>query len=196
VTKEVNMSVRILLASLLALSLAAQEPGPAGPRGPMPGPGMAGRAKAAENMAFMAKHLNLSDQQKTQMKEIHQKHREGIQTRQKAAMEAREALRKSAQDPAASTDTLRKLHQAAADRQFDLMLERRSVKLETRALMTPEQRAEADRLRSFAEERRQFRMEHMRKTLQRRPEGRGPGGRGPGGGGPGMGAEALEDIPG
>lgn len=177
------MSARILLASLLALSLAAQE------AGPMPGRAMARRAKAGEQMAFMAHHLKLSEQQKAQMKEIHQKHREAIQTKQKAAMEAREALRKVAQDPAASTEQLRKLHQSAADRQFEVMLEHRTVKLEARALMTPEQRTEADRLRALGEERRQFRQEHMRKTMDRRP-----GGRGMGKGGPGMGAEALDDL--
>lgn len=172
------MSTRILLASLVALSLAAQQaPPPAGPMGRL--------ARAGERLAFLAHHLKLSDAQRTQMKEIHQKHQGAIQPKQKAAMEAREALRKAAQDLSASPDQLRKFHQAVADRQFDLMMERRAVKLETRAILTPEQRAEADRMQALGEEHRQFRMERVRKAMERRQgrPGMGPGGRGAGPGG-------------
>lgn len=176
------MSTRILLASLLSLALVGQPaPPPDGPRGPVP---MGPRARAAENAAFLAHHLKLSEAQRTQVKELHQRHRESIQGKQKSAGEAREALRKAAQDPATSADHLRRLHQAAADRQFEVMLERRAVRLESRALLTPEQRAEADRLQALGESRRQFRMERMRRAFQNRPGlGRGPmgPGRGPGG---------------
>ena len=174
------MSTRILLASLVALSLAAQQAPPPRPAGPM------GRmAQAGERLAFLAHHLKLSEAQRTQIKEIHQKHQGAIQPKQKAAMEARESFRKATQDLSTSPDQLRKLHQAVADRQFDLMMERRSVKLETRAILTPDQRAEADRMQALGEEHRQFRAERMRKAMERRqgPPGMGPGGRGAGPGG-------------
>ena len=177
------MSTRILLASLMALSLAAQQ---APPPGPPRGAGPMGRpAQAGERLAFLAHHLKLSEAQKAQVKEIHQKHQGVIQPKQKAAMEARETFRKAAQDTAASPEQLRKLHQAVADRQFDLMMERRAVKLEVRAVLTPEQRAEADRMQALGEEHRQFRMERMRKAMERRQgrPGMGPGGRGAGPGG-------------
>ena len=187
------MSVRILLASALALSLTAQQPPPPGPQGPQGRrPAMARVARAGERMAFMAHHLKLNPQQRTQMKEIHQKHREAIQAKQKTATAAREAFRKAAQDPAGSPDQLKTLHQAAADRQFEVLMEHRAVKLEARALLTPEQKAEADRLRALGEERRQFRMERMRSAManrQGRP-GRRPGG--PEGPGPAKGQEEQE----
>jgi Spy/CpxP family protein refolding chaperone len=193
------MSARILAASLLALSLAAQPALPQGPQGPRPGGPMAGGpmaggpmarlAQAGEQAAFMAHHLKLSDPQKAQIKDIHQKHRDAIKSNQKVAMEAREAFRKAAQDPSTSPDQLRKLHQIVADRQFDQLLERRAMRLDTRAVLTPEQRTEADRLQALGEERRQFRMERMRKALERglgRPGmGQGGPGRGMGTGGPG-----------
>jgi Spy/CpxP family protein refolding chaperone len=145
-------------------------------------------ARAGERAAFMAHHLKLTESQRAQFKEIHQKHRDTLQAKQKAAGEAREAFRKAAQDPAGSVDQLRRLHQAAADRQFEVMMEHRAVKLETRSLLTPEQRAEADRMQALGEEHRQFRMERMRKAMQHRPgrPGMGPGVPGRGPGGPGM----------
>lgn len=172
------MSIRILLASLLAMTLAAQQP-------PPPGPGAGRMARAGERMAFLAHHLKLSEAQRAQFKEIHQKHRDTLQAKQKAAGEARESFRKAAQDPAGNVDQLRRLHQTVADRQFEVMLEHRAVKLETRSLLTPEQRAEADRMQALGEEHRQFRMERMRKAMHNRQgrPGMGPAGRGPGGAG-------------
>ena len=179
------MSVRTLLASVIALGLAAQPappppqggPGPQGPRAPR-------IRAAAENLAFLAHHLKLTEAQRTQIKAIHTKHQEAIKAKQRAAMEAREALMKAAAKPDAAVADLRSLHQAAADRLFDVMLERRTVRQEARALLTPEQRAESDRMQALGEERRQFRMERMRKGMERRQgRGFGPGGgmEGPGG---------------
>lgn len=179
------MSIRILLASCAALSLLAQPgPGPDGGR-PMAGRAEARFARAGEQMAFMAHHLKLSEVQKSRMKELQQKNRPEIQAKQKAARESHAAFRSALQNPDSQTEQLRKLHQAAADRQFEVALAQRAAKLEVRALLTPEQRAEADRMQALGEERRQFRAERMKKAMETRQgrRGMGPGAR------PGMGQE-------
>lgn len=179
------MTIRMLLASFAALSLLAQPgPGPDGGR-PMPGRAQARMARAGEQMAFMAHHLKLSETQKARMKEAQQKNRPEIQARQKAARESHEAFRAALQNPDSQTDQLRKLHQAAADRQLEVALAQRSAKLEVRALLTPEQRVESDRMQALGEERRRFRADRMKKAMETRqgPRGMGPGAR------PGMGRE-------
>lgn len=162
------MSIRILLASVAALSLLAQ-PGPGRPRG--------GRtaARAQEQMAFMAHHLKLSEAQRSRMREIQQKHRPEIQARQKEAQESREALQSALHNLDSQPDQLRKLHQAASDRRFEVLLAQRSSRLEARALLTPEQRAEADRMQALGEERRKFRAARMKKSFEGRPGRRGAG---------------------
>jgi Spy/CpxP family protein refolding chaperone len=171
------MSIRTLLASFLALGLAAQPaPPPQGARGAQGPRGFRDRA-AGENLAFLAHHLKLSEAQRTQIKAIHTRHQEAIQAKQRSAMEAREALMKAAAKPDAAVADLRALHQAAADRQFEVMVERRAVRQEARALLTPEQRAESDRMQALGEERRQFRMHRMRGAMEgRQGRGFGPGG--------------------
>ncbi|MBI4913057.1 MAG: Spy/CpxP family protein refolding chaperone [Acidobacteria bacterium] len=182
-----NRSMIATFTLLLAALPAAAQPAPGGPP-PMGGPGLRA-AQARENLEFLAHHLKLSEAQRTQIKDIHARHRESLQAKRKAAQEARQALHKAAMDPAAPLETLRRLHQSAADRQFEVLAEQRAVRLEARGVFTPEQRAEADRLQALGEERRQFRMERLRGAMERRMgRGMGPGmgpGRGPGGpGGP------------
>ena len=157
------MTVRALFACCLAMGLAAQPappppPGHPGAQGPR-----AQRVRAnVERLAFLAHHLKLTEAQREQIKAIHTKHQEAIQAKQRSAMEARESLHKAASRSDAVVADLRTLHQAAA---------------EARAVLTPEQRAESDRLQALGEERRQFRMERMRKAMERgKGRGFGPGG--------------------
>lgn len=178
------MSIRLLLSSFLALGLAAQ---PA-PRPPQGGPGPLGpRAQkaraAAEHLEFLAYHLKLTDAQRAQIKAIHERHQGAVKVKQGEARAARETLRKAAARLEAGGAELKPMHQAAADRQFEVMMERRALRREVRAVFTPEQRAEADRLQALGEERRQFRMERGRKAAEGRP-GRGFA--------PGAGMEAPE----
>lgn len=177
------MSVRILLASCAALALLAQ-PGPGAGR-PMAGKAEGRMARRGEQMAFLAHHLKLTEAQKARTQEIQQKNRPEIQAKQKLARETRAAFQGALQHPDSPADQLRKLHQAAADRQFEVALAQRAVRLEVRAVLTPEQRAEADRLQALGEERRKFRAERMKKAMEDRQgrRGMGPGAR------PGMGQE-------
>ncbi len=186
------MLLRTLVTSVLALGLVAQTPpagapgapGQGGPRGPM--------ARAAgEAQAFMAHHLKLTEAQRGQMKAIRAKHQETVKAKQRAAMEARQALHKAAAKPDASAADLKALHQAASDRQFEALMAHRAIREESRAVLTPEQRAEADRMQALAEERRAFRQGRMGKGMKEMKGGPmgGPGGpmggrRGPGPGGP------------
>jgi len=95
--------------------------------------------------------LNLTDAQKTSVKEIRAKHREGAEARQKAAQDARKAFRDAFLKPETKVEDLKALHQAAADAQLAQLLDQRAQRQEIRAILTPEQREKAAFLMGRAE---------------------------------------------
>jgi Spy/CpxP family protein refolding chaperone len=104
-------------------------PGAMGPR-----PGMAMLEKR------FAAVVHLTDAQKASIKEIRAKHQPVIQQKVKASMDARKAFADAARKPETSKTDLKALHQTAADLAFEMRMERRAMKLEIRALLSPEQR--------------------------------------------------------
>lgn len=145
-----------LAAAVLALgvSLAAQG------RGPGFGPGRGLRA------------LNLTDTQQTQVKAIHERHQAAIQAKVETAQAAHKALREAMADAATDAKTLQALHEKASTAQFAVMLERRAVRQEILPILTPEQKAQFEKL-------------PMGPGMGRGMGSRGGRGRGPGAG-PGM----------
>lgn len=116
--------------------------------------------------------MNLTGDQKKQAEALRAKHKDAIEAKHKALDEARKAFQEAARKPDATPETLRSLHQALADKQFDLMQIHRSQRLAMRELLTPEQRERAEHIRGRHEGMRMGRM------MDRGPEGRGE--RGPG----------------
>jgi len=94
----------------------------------------------------MAAQLKLTDAQKAKMGTIKAQHAVALNAKRQAMQEAHKAFQQAALNPGTSLDQLKKLHQTVADSQFELMLEHRAMRLEMRALLTPEQQAEADKL--------------------------------------------------
>ena len=97
----------------------------------------------------LAERLKLTEDQKTQIQTVLTRHGETIKTRAQAAAEARKAFREAERNPEAMNDQLKTLYQAKSDQDFGLMLEHRSQQNEIRALLTPEQRTEWDKLRAY-----------------------------------------------
>ena len=96
--------------------------------------------------ARVAARLQLSEAQKTAIKEIRAKHQAAIETQAKAVKEANKAFAEAAQKPETTTAALKALHQTLSDQAFALKVEHRAMRLEIRALLTPEQREQAAKM--------------------------------------------------
>ena len=107
----------------------------------------------------MARRLKLSEAQKSSIKAIRDRHADSLKTGRQGAREARRAFHEASRDAATPVERLRSLHQVMAQRQLELVLARRTMRDEVRALLTAEQREEAARLRGVAEGRMKARRE-------------------------------------
>ena len=107
----------------------------------------------------VARRLKLSEAQRKAIQAIRARHGDSLKADRQAAREARRDLREASRDPRTSLEHLRAFHEAAAQRQFELLLARRAMRAEVQAVLTPEQREEAARLRGVAEGRMKARRE-------------------------------------
>ena len=119
-----------LILALLALPLAAQ-----------PGPDGSHRAER------IGRHLELTEAQKASILAIRDKHRSDLVLRRDAVKHAQIDLRSALQDPGTPEPQLRALYDKASAARFDMILAQRSVRMEIRAILTPEQRAKAAEMR-------------------------------------------------
>ena len=137
------MKINHVLAALglaIALPALAQDAPPPAPQMPpmqMEGHGMPGR---------MAAKLKLTDAQKASTKEVYAKHQAGLAAKAQAAREARRAFFEAVQSPETTPEVLKGLHRTMSDADLDALLERRAMRLEIRALLTPDQREQAARM--------------------------------------------------
>jgi Spy/CpxP family protein refolding chaperone len=99
----------------------------------------------------MAERLKLTDAQKASLKDIMAKHRANLMAKGKAAKDARRAFFEAAQKPETSADTLKTLHRTMSDQGLEFMLERRAMRQEIRAMLTPDQREQAARMEGMKE---------------------------------------------
>ena len=166
------------LALSLGLGLAPlganepQAPTPKGSATPAPveksqprGPRVEGRVQRGDRMAG---YLKLTDDQRAKIKAIHEKYKDELKGHREATHLARKAFFEAAKDPNTSVDQLRKLHQALSDQNFDMMLARRALRLETRQVLTPEQREKAAEAQGRIEERMKHRREHRGERMSDR----------------------------
>ncbi|MBK8725087.1 MAG: Spy/CpxP family protein refolding chaperone [Holophagaceae bacterium] len=155
-----------LLLALPAAALAA----PSAPEAQQarPAPQQTLQERQDRRLEHLAEVLKLSADQKASIKAIHERNREAGKSRQEAAKNAAKAFREASEDPKVSTDQLRRLHQAMADARFEAMAARRTMRLEVRNLLTPEQREKAATLKGMG-------MERRRERMLRERGGRGPG---------------------
>lgn len=126
--------IRSMAALALAcLPLSAQAPGLAGPA--------RGR---------LARALNLSEAQAIGIRSIQSRHQPELIGRRAALRQARSALQSAARDSALPEAQLRALHGRIAAAQLELLLARRALRQEVRALLTPEQQDRAAAMRAIA----------------------------------------------
>ena len=156
-----NINFKLLLPFSLAAALMGQAPQP-GPPSELPNL-LAGRA--GMRAGLMAKKLNLSQDQKTAMKAIGQKHKDEMKANHQAQREARKAFQAVIADPNAKAADIQAAHQVLSQRSLDVALAGHSLRAEMRAVLTPEQQVQADKLREDFKAKRQERMMHLRKGL-------------------------------
>lgn len=113
----------------------------------------------------MARALNLTEAQQTNIQAIREKHRPSLVAHRDTARQAQAALRAALQDPATPEAQLRLLHGKASAARFDLLLAGRAVHQEVQAVLTPEQRARAAELRAIRQTHRQERRRHFRMAM-------------------------------
>jgi len=87
----------------------------------------------------MAQKLKLTDAQKAGLKGITARHQASLAAKGKAAKDARRAFQEAIQKPETGLDTLKGLNRAMADAHMEVMLERRAMRQEIRAILTPDQ---------------------------------------------------------
>lgn len=138
----IGFALALEAAALPALaegSNPAAEPAPSTAVQAVPGP-------CAPGTSFQdraAARLGLSDAQKASWKAIFDKHQASLAQKRQAAGAARQAFQEAYGRPGTDPDTLRQLHRAQADLAFEARLERRALRQELRAVLTPEQRERA-----------------------------------------------------
>ena len=146
------------LAFLLAatLPLAAQAPPP--------------RAHAPGAMGeHMATALGLTPDQQTRMKAIRDKYRESGKAGHEAARAQAQAFHAAMEDPKTSEAQLRQAFDQVNAQRFQALLQRRAMRQEMRAVLTPDQQAKADAMRAEFKDRMQARMEARRAAWKNRP---------------------------
>lgn len=116
----------------------------------------------------LAQTLDLSPEQQTKMKAIHEKHAGALKADHEAARVQSEAFRAAMEDPKASEAQLRQAFDQMNAARFQTMLEGRAMHQEMRAVLTPEQQAKADAMRAEFRERAKARMEHRIQGMQER----------------------------
>ncbi|HET8901448.1 MAG TPA: Spy/CpxP family protein refolding chaperone [Holophagaceae bacterium] len=145
------------LAFLLAtaLPLAAQTPPP--------------RAHAPGAMGeHMATALGLTPDQQSRMKAIRDKYRESGQAGHEAARTQAKAFRAAMEDPKTSEAQLRQAFDQMNAARFQSLLERRAMRQELRAVLTPDQQVKADAMRAEFRDRMKARMEARRAAWKSR----------------------------
>ena len=122
------------------------------------------RGKRGGGPRRMMENLNLTEEQKTQMKEIHEKYKEQMKGLGESVREAREALRTAAQAQDIDENTIRELSRTVADKMAEFAILRAKIKKESDSILTEEQKATIEKRKSEMESKR----EEMRKKCQKR----------------------------
>lgn len=136
-------SLAVLLAA--TLNLGAQIPPP-----------------RAHSPGCMAQVLGLSLEQQAQMKAIREKHQVVLRADREASRAQARAFRATLRNPEASEAQLRQGYDRMTTQRFRTLLDRRALRQELRAVLTPEQQAKADAMRAEFRKRVKARMEQRR----------------------------------
>ena len=109
---------------------------------------MRGGMRGGKGCEMMMKALNLTDDQKTQMKTIHETNSKKMQEAGKAVGEARKALMEAASSEDVSESTVRTLSSQLADAIAVMALNKAQMMKDVKAILTNEQKVKFDKKRA------------------------------------------------
>lgn len=151
--------VAVILGSGAALAQGGQDGGPAGHgarlggRGPLGAPGLALRG------------VNLSEAQQQQVREIRDRHREGVQQAQQRVREALDAQRTAVEAIPLNEGVIRSTTFAIAEAQTEAAIQQARINSEVWAVLTEAQQEQVQAQRADRQAR-------MRQRAERRSQGR------------------------
>jgi Spy/CpxP family protein refolding chaperone len=142
------IGARILAPCALACAclLGAATPQALPTPAPAAVPGGHDRMDAGHWLSRMADKLQLTEAQRTSCKAILDKHKDALASGRKDLADARQAFFTALRKPDAAPDALKPLYRSLSDLEFNQMMERRALRQELHAVLTPEQREQAARL--------------------------------------------------
>ena len=141
------------LAFLLAAAL------PLGAQASLPRPHSPGR---------MAQALGLSPEQQARMQAIREKHLDALKGGREASHAQFQSFRTAVEDPKVTEPQLRQAFDQMNAIRFQSLLDRRAMRLEMRAVLTPEQQAKADAMKAAFKARIKARMAERRAAWMNR----------------------------
>ncbi|MBN1865254.1 MAG: Spy/CpxP family protein refolding chaperone [Victivallales bacterium] len=167
--------IMLLAASLLlvvGLGLSAGEEGTAegfGKKLSGQGEKMRGGPEGHGSRQIM-EELNLTEEQREQMKIIHEDYVDQMNAVGEAASAAREAFEDVLDADDLDEDKIRELSKAAAEKNADMLVLRAKMMKELDSVLTPEQKKIADEKKAEFKEKRQARREEMKQRMQEHKE--------------------------
>jgi periplasmic protein CpxP/Spy len=159
-SKAVMTATAIALVAGLAGAVAAQDPG--GPGGRHGG----GRGFGPERAGVPLHALELSDAQRTQVREVMQSQREDMQAISTRLREAHKAQREAIETVPVNEALVRATSQALAAVETDMALLQARIHSQVWGVLTPDQQAKAKELKAQREARAQERGERRQRQRQ------------------------------
>ena len=143
-----SLALMGVLAGALATGSALAQPPIEGGHGRGP------RGGFARGGGLELRGLNLTDAQRQQVRTLHEQHREQTQAAATRLRTAMEAQRKAVETVPADESAIRATTQELVEAQTELAIQRAKLHAEVFALLTPEQKEQAAKLRAEREARR------------------------------------------
>lgn len=166
--KPMRASLVLIAAGLLLAPLAAAAHhhhghhfGPQGFGGRAIGPDGPG-PEGGLFRELMAERLDLSDQQRDQIRGLLEAHRDEAEAVREALWSARQALHEAARGPAVDEAAILAAGALLGEKEAEAALHRARTMAEVRSLLTAEQQAELDEMREMRQEFRERRFERHR----------------------------------
>ena len=157
-----SLATGVAVVALLVTSVAYAQ----GPRGGGPFGGRGGRGAFGPGLAL--NELNLSDAQKEQVREIRERNREQTQQFAQRLNAAAEKQRQAIETLPVNETLITSATQDMTAAQVDLAIQQARLNADIWAVLTPEQQAQATKLRAE----RKARMEERRQEFQQRRQNR------------------------
>lgn len=117
---------------------------------------------------MMLKGLDLTEDQKEQMKSIREKYGDQMKEAHKAFGEAQKALREAASGDDINEATIRELSKNVADNMAEMAIMKAGIHKEIQALLTDEQKLQVEEKRAQMKKRREQRKEKRKERMGKR----------------------------